>query len=323
MAMKIFFCYAHEDEALLKKLKIQLKPLLRQGLVDTWHDRDIEAGTEWEREISQHLNTAQIILLLISPDFMNSDYCYSVEMKRALELHKQGNAHVIPIILRPVHWQEKPLNTLQALPTDARPVKSWPDLDEAFFNVADGIRKVIIRKKEEAIQQQEYERAQRYNEATQVSRPATISDRDRFDAFTEQARKVLSFAQQEAKSFQHNYIGTEHLLLGLVRESDGVAAKVLTNLGVELNKARSAVEFIIGRGDRIVLDEIGLTPRAKKVIELAVDEARRLNHYYIGTEHILLGMLREGDGIGVGVLESFGVNLEKARNETIWMLNLK
>ena len=114
-----------------------------------------------------------------------------------------------------------------------------------------------------------------------------MNDRDRFDKFTERARKVLSLAQEEAQRFQHNYIGTEHLLLGLVREGEGVAAKVLSNLGVELNKVRSAVEFIIGRGDRIVLGEIGLTPRAKKVIELAVDEARRLNHHYIGTEHLL------------------------------------
>ncbi len=103
-----------------------------------------------------------------------------------------------------------------------------------------------------------------------------MADNDRFDRFTKQARKVLSLAQEEAQCFQHNYIGTEHLLLGLVRESEGVAAKVLANLGVELNKVRSAVEFIIGRGDRVVLGEIGLTPRAKKVIELATDEARRL-----------------------------------------------
>ena len=142
-----------------------------------------------------------------------------------------------------------------------------------------------------------------------------------FDKFTERARKVLSLAQEEAQRFNHNYIGTEHLLLGLVREGDGVAAKVLANLGVELNKVRSAVEFIIGRGDRIVLGEIGLTPRAKKVIELAVDEARRLNHHYIGTEHLLLGLVREGEGIAAGVLESLGVNLEKVRTQTIQVLS--
>src|SRR5215470_12066896 len=121
-----------------------------------------------------------------------------------------------------------------------------------------------------------------------------MSDKDRFDRFTERARKVLSLAQEEAQRFQHNYIGTEHLLLGLASEGDGVAGVVLRGLGADVNKMRSALEFIIGRGDRIVLGEIGLTPRAKKVIELAIDEARRLNHHYIGTEHLLLGLVREG-----------------------------
>src|SRR5439155_17166677 len=121
---------------------------------------------------------------------------------------------------------------------------------------------------------------------------------------------------------QHHYIGTEHLLLGLVRQEEGVAAKVLHDLDVDLLKVRSAVEFIIGRGDRIVLGEIGLTPRSKKVIELSVDEARRLNHHYIGTEHILLGLLREGEGIAAGVLESLGVRLEQARRETLAVLGV-
>ena len=144
---------------------------------------------------------------------------------------------------------------------------------------------------------------------------------DRFDKFTERARRVLTLAQEEAQRFNHNYIGTEHLLLGLVREGDGVAAKVLSNLGVELSKVRSAVEFIIGRGDRATVGEIGLTPRAKKVIELAVDEARRLSHHYIGTEHVLLGLVREGEGIAASVLESLGVNLEKVRAETTRILS--
>jgi TIR domain/LGFP repeat len=145
MPVKIFFCYAHEDEPLLNKLKTHLRPLQRQGLIDIWHDRDISAGTEWEREISQRLNSAQIILLLLSPDFMDSDYCYGVEMKRAIERHKQGEARVIPVILRHVYWQGEPLGRLQALPTDGVPIidASWHSLDRAFFNVTEGIRKVI------------------------------------------------------------------------------------------------------------------------------------------------------------------------------------
>ena len=132
---------------------------------------------------------------------------------------------------------------------------------------------------------------------------------DKFDKFTERARRVLTLAQEEAQRFNHNYIGTEHLLLGLVREGDGVAARVLYNLGVKLPTVRSSVEFIIGRGESMIMGEIGLTPRAKKVIELAVDEARRLNHHYIGTEHLLLGVIREGEGIAAGVLESLSVSL--------------
>jgi len=144
---------------------------------------------------------------------------------------------------------------------------------------------------------------------------------DKFEKFTERARKVLTLAQEEARRFNHNYIGTEHLLLGLVREGDGVAARVLMSMGVQLPKVRSAVEFIIGRGESTVVGEIGLTPRAKKVIELAVDEARRLNHHYIGTEHLLLGLVREGEGIAAGVLESLGVSLEKVRQQVIQVVS--
>ena len=138
----------------------------------------------------------------------------------------------------------------------------------------------------------------------------------RFEKFSEKARRVLTLAQEEAQRFNHNYIGTEHILLGLVRETEGVVARVLVNLGIDLNKVRAAVEFIIGRGEKPVQGEIGLTPRAKKVIELAVDEARRMNHSYIGTEHLLVGLLREGEGVASGVLESLGVTLEKVRAET-------
>jgi len=148
-----------------------------------------------------------------------------------------------------------------------------------------------------------------------------MSDKDRFDRFTERARKVLSLAQEEAQRFQHNYIGTEHLLLGLVRENGGIAGAVLHNLGVEIKKVRSAVVFIIGRGDRGVPGALALTPRTKKVIELAADEARHLGHDYIGTEHLLLGLAREGEGIAAGVLQSLGVSLQNVRAVTLKMLN--
>ncbi|GCE15641.1 hypothetical protein KTT_55000 [Tengunoibacter tsumagoiensis] len=141
--IKIFFCYAHEDELLLQKLQKQLGALRKLGLLDFWHDRDISAGTNWQQEINQQLDEAQIILLLVSPDFVNSDYCYSTEMEQALERHRQGTNYVIPIILRPVHWQGTPFSHLQVLPTDAKPLSGWSNLDEAFFDVAEGIKKVV------------------------------------------------------------------------------------------------------------------------------------------------------------------------------------
>ena len=137
----------------------------------------------------------------------------------------------------------------------------------------------------------------------------------RFEKFSERARKVLSLAQEEAQRFNHNYIGTEHVLLGLTRVNEGTATKVLAGLGVDMEKVKSAVEYIIGEGDPSSTGDIGLTPRAKKVIELAVDEARRMTHQYIGTEHLLVGLLREGEGVAAGVLESLGVNLEQVRSE--------
>jgi ATP-dependent Clp protease ATP-binding subunit ClpC len=143
----------------------------------------------------------------------------------------------------------------------------------------------------------------------------------RFDKFSERARRVLTFAQEEAQNLNHNYIGTEHVLLGLAREDEGVAARVLVNLGVNLTKVRSAVEFIIGRGEKPAGKETGLTTRAKKVIELAIDEARSLGHNYIGTEHLLLGLLREGEGVAAGVLDSFGLTAERVRAEVTRLLS--
>tara|TARA_B100000029_G_scaffold305730_1_gene298571 strand:- start:16644 stop:19151 length:2508 start_codon:yes stop_codon:yes gene_type:complete len=143
----------------------------------------------------------------------------------------------------------------------------------------------------------------------------------RFEKFSERARRVLSLAQEEAQHFNHNYIGTEHVLLGLVREPEGVGTRVLISMGIDLSKVRSAVEFIIGRGEKPTTGDVGLTPRAKKVIELAVDEARQMSHQYIGTEHLLIGLLREGEGVAAGVLESLGVSLDKSRDATTKILN--
>ncbi len=140
---------------------------------------------------------------------------------------------------------------------------------------------------------------------------------ERFDKFTERARRVLTFAQEEAMRLNHTTIGPEHLLLGLVREGDGVAAKVLANLGIELNKLRAGVEFLIGRGERATLGEIGLTSAGKEIIRLSVVQAKSLGQHYIGTEHILLGLLVfPEENVASQILNQFGVELEAVRKET-------
>jgi hypothetical protein len=143
--------------------------------------------------------------------------------------------------------------------------------------------------------------------------PSDSGSMDGFAKFTDRARRVLTYAQDEAQRFNHNYIGTEHLLLSLVRDGDSTAARVLESMGVELVKVRTAVEFLIGHGDLPVVGEVGLTPHGKRVIELAIDEARRLDHHYLGTEHLLLGLVRVDEGLAAGVLESVGVTLDRTR----------
>lgn len=142
-AVEVFFSYAHEDEDLRDELEKHLAVLKWQGVITGWHDRKIGAGKEWEGEIDTHLNNAHVILLLISPDFMASDYCWSVEVKRALERHGAGDARVIPVILRPVNWKAGPFGKLQALPRDAQPITNWRNRDEAFADVAKGIEVVV------------------------------------------------------------------------------------------------------------------------------------------------------------------------------------
>ena len=143
--IEVFCCYAREDLLMLEEIKSHLKSLVREELITLWTDGDIDAGMEWEKEIHHHLDTAQIILLLISSDFMASEYCYGVEMQHAMKRHESGKAFVIPIILRPVSWQKTPFARLQALPTGAKPISEWPNPDKAFLTITNGIRKVATK----------------------------------------------------------------------------------------------------------------------------------------------------------------------------------
>ena len=135
-----------------------------------------------------------------------------------------------------------------------------------------------------------------------------------FERFTERARKILAIAQEEAKNLNHDYLGTEHILLGLIREGEGVAAEVLRNMGIEFETIRLEIEREAPSGGALaILGNVPFTPNSKKVLELAVEDARNMGHNYIGTEHLLLGLIREGESIGAKILLKFGVTLEKAR----------
>ncbi len=141
-----------------------------------------------------------------------------------------------------------------------------------------------------------------------------------FERFTERARRVIILAQEEAKRLNHSAVGTEHILLGIIREGEGVASKVLESLNISPERVRAEIEGAIGRGERSPHEEVAFTPRAKKVLELALDEARRLGHNYIGTEHLLLGLIREGEGVAARVLEAMGADLDRVRAQVVYLL---
>lgn len=156
-------------------------------------------------------------------------------------------------------------------------------------------------------------------------KPGREPGSQRFERFTERARRALELAQEEARRLNHDHLSTEHLLLGLLREGDGLAGKVLQKVGVELEEVRRQLEALVGPGPAATVEaragEMRLTPRTKKVLELAVKEARQLNHAYIGTEHLLLALLREGEGIAAGILTKKDISLPKARQAVLALLN--
>lgn len=140
---RLFFSYSHADESYRDRLEKNLSMLVREGLIEAWHDRRIPPGAHVDHTIDTHLESSEIILLLASPDFLASEYCYDLEMRQALERHEAGTATVIPVILRPCEWDRTPFGRFRALPTDGRPISKWADLDDAFLDVTRGIRAAL------------------------------------------------------------------------------------------------------------------------------------------------------------------------------------
>lgn len=143
LPIEVFISYAHEDKQFCKRLEKHLAVLINQGLLSAWYDKMIKAADDWAAQINEHINSAKVILLLVSADFIGSTYCYSIEMQRAMERHEAGEAKVMPIIVRPCDWNTAPFAKLQALPEGAKPITLWANRDEAFLSVVQGIRAVI------------------------------------------------------------------------------------------------------------------------------------------------------------------------------------
>ncbi len=235
MSIKVFYCYAREDKGLRASLEKHLGNLKRQELITGWSERDIDAGKEWAKEIDRNLNTANIILLLISPDFMHSEYCYSIEMMHALERHENGTARVIPIILRPVEYEGAPFCRLQALPTDAIPVtdRKWRTRDEAFRDIAQGIRKVVNELLSEQF----------------VYTGNIHFYREQYDDALKAFERAISINSTNVSA----YVGQGETLLQLIsKQDDGVGSvyhrKAITSFERAINLDNTSVRAYIGKG---------------------------------------------------------------------------
>ncbi len=230
--LEIFLSYAREDEAMFQKLKKHLRILQRQDLIDLWSDCSVDAGMERDREIYHHLNSAQIILLLISSDFLNSDHCYSTEMKTALERHARREAWVVPIMLRPVYFHRSPFADLQALPSGARPISQWRNRDDAFRDVTEGIAKIAL----------------------QMNARQSISSSDPhgeevlslyLDDFLKQ---VIDSAREEARRSHRDYYGTPQLFLALTEIDKECMQVALFKLGFLPTQVSLAIRHALGVG---------------------------------------------------------------------------
>jgi WD40 repeat protein/Flp pilus assembly protein TadD len=198
--LQILCCYAREDQQMLEHLKKHLMPLQRLGMIQIWSDTNLNAGQEWEKELHQHLDSADIILLLISPDFISSEYCYSTEMVRAIERHDQGSAHVIPILLRSTFWRNSPFAKLQMLPTNAKPVKGWSDHDDAFHDITIHVNQIVTQLQTQRTldEAQTHEGAEYYKEALTCYEQVLSLDPQNGSALFGRARTLYHLGEIDA-----------------------------------------------------------------------------------------------------------------------------
>ncbi|MCF4967723.1 toll/interleukin-1 receptor domain-containing protein [Nostoc sp. CMAA1605] len=213
--VKVFFSYSHKDEALRDELATHLSTMKHQGVIEAWHDRAIIAGSNWADAIDDNLNIADIVLLLVSANFLASDYCYDKEMMRAMERYESKEARVIPIILKPVDWNDTPFSKLQALPKNAKPVTTWTNQDEAFSDIAKGIRRVA----------EEIAKSKASGSSVVNTTPVTTSQ----GGITDRQRRRL---EQERDSLQQQY-DTVSNKLDRLRQAYSIETDVTTKFKLE------------------------------------------------------------------------------------------
>lgn len=246
----VFFAYSHQDEELRDELEKHLAVLKRDRVIDAWHDRRISPGDDWKNHIDRKLEDADIILLMVSADFLHSDYCYDVEAKRALQRHRTGEARVIPVILRSCDWKNSPLGELQALPTDGRPITKFPDRDEAFLNVVDGIRRLLPRKRRgnqtpaETQIQRLANREQAPPRSSNLRVKREFSDSD-LDAFLEESFDyVASYFENSLRELEHRNPGLSSRFKRIDSATFGVAiyekGRSVTQCEIKLQSGRDS-----------------------------------------------------------------------------------
>ncbi|PZA12146.1 hypothetical protein DNX69_09000 [Rhodopseudomonas palustris] len=244
----IFFSYSHKDEELRDQLETHLAMLRNQGLIDSWHDRRILAGDDLDHAINSQINTADVILLLVSPDFLASRYCYDVEVRRAMERQQAGEARVIPVILRHCDWHSAPFGKLLAAPKDGRPIKAWGDPDEAFADVARQIRAALpkrpdprTRREETTSQSTEIARARSSN--LRIRKEITEADRDRF--LHNSFEFMMEFFESSLAELEnrHQEIETAYRRI----DNDRFSAVIYQN-GKAVSRCKIALGSMFGRG---------------------------------------------------------------------------
>ncbi len=285
--IKLFYCYAREDKAMRDELEKYLSSLKRLYSLRNWHDREILPGQEWEQAIETSLNTAHLILLLISPDFMNSEYCYGKEMQRALERHEEGTCKVIPIILRPTFLDAAPFNKLQMLPTDAKPITRWTDRDEAFHDVVKEINLVLkdlllsLKSKKDWLDEGiSFRNLKRYDYALEAFEQALRLDPNYLEAYQEKGMALLELerydyaleAFEQALHLKPNHVGL-YVVKGQTLNALEHYEDALTSFEQAIHLDPNIASAYIGR-DR-ALQQLGISRKAQEELASQLEQTRK------------------------------------------------